>query len=129
MSFNYSSTPYSADEFGRAFTLRPGVRQWFVYLIVAVCLTLMSSIALAEKINLNSANSEALQYIPGIGPGKATKIIETRTALGKFQSIEELDQVPGIGPKLLEAIRQFGVVEGGVSELTEAMKANPPSGG
>ena len=88
---------------------------------------LFSGIALAEKVNLNNAGSEALQYIPGIGPSKAKQIIATRESNGKFKTIDQLIEVPGIGEKLLEAIRKHGVLEGGVSTLTEEMKANPPS--
>ena len=81
----------------------------------------------AEKININKANSEALQYIPGIGPSKAGAILELRNQRGEFKSMTELLEVKGIGEKLLNNIRQYGTLEGGVSELTQKMIDNPPT--
>lgn len=80
-----------------------------------------------EKVNLNTAGSDALQYIPGIGPGKAADIIQAREQKGGFVHIEELLEVHGIGEQILLAIKKYGTLDGGVSELSEAMLQNPPS--
>lgn len=48
-------------------------------------------------INLNTANLTELQKIPGVGEATATKIIEYRKANGKFNSIEEIKNIEGIG--------------------------------
>lgn len=56
-------------------------------------------------ININTADAETLRQLPGIGETKASAIIEHRTANGPFQSVEQLDDVPGIGPATLERIR------------------------
>ena len=87
---------------------------------------LFSGNALAEKVNLNNADAEALEYIPGIGPAKSKEIIALRKANNGFKSVEDLLAVPGIGEKTLEVIRQHGVIDGGVSSLTEEMRQNPP---
>lgn len=80
----------------------------------------------APLINLNTADSEALQYIPGIGPGRAADIIRMREQTGGFKAVEDLLAIPGIGEKRLMEIAKFGSVDGGVSALTEEMVANPP---
>lgn len=51
------------------------------------------------KININTADSAALQEISGIGPATAEKIIAYRTENGAFQTIEDLKNVKGIGEK------------------------------
>ena len=51
------------------------------------------------KININTADSTALQEIPGVGPATAEKIISYRNEQGAFQSIEDLKNVSGIGDK------------------------------
>jgi competence protein ComEA len=59
----------------------------------------------AGPVNLNSAGIEQLETLDGVGPVTARKILEYRTAHGGFRSIEDLAQVPGIGPKRLAAIK------------------------
>ena len=51
----------------------------------------------SEKININTAGSEELQKLKGIGPVLAERIIEYRSANGSFTSIEEIMEVDGIG--------------------------------
>lgn len=63
-------------------------------------------ISLGIPIGLNSASSEDLEAIPGIGSELATRIINYRDTVGKFQSVDELDKVEGIGRKKLFNIRR-----------------------
>lgn len=58
-------------------------------------------------VSLNSATLEQLDELPGIGPVTAEKILAYREEHGAFQSIDELDAVPGIGPARLEELRQL----------------------
>lgn len=55
-------------------------------------------------IDLNTASLEELQTLPGIGPSKAKAIIEYREK-SKFKSPEEIMNVPGIGQKTYEKIK------------------------
>ncbi len=66
--------------------------------------------ASAEKINLNSATVEQLQSLPGIGPAIAKSIIEYRTKVGKFNRIEEIINVKGVGEKKFQKIKDRLVV-------------------
>ena len=58
-------------------------------------------------ININTATKEQLMTLNGIGEVKAAAIIDYRRENGKFKSIEELDNVKGIGPKIIEKIRAY----------------------
>ena len=57
-------------------------------------------------INLNTATVEQLDTLDGVGPATARKILQYREDHGGFGKVEELAQVPGIGPKRLAAIRE-----------------------
>ena len=59
----------------------------------------------SAPVNLNSATAEQLDTLDGVGPATATKILEWRQAHGGFRSVEDLAQVPGIGPKKLAALK------------------------
>ncbi|WP_070120732.1 helix-hairpin-helix domain-containing protein [Bacillus marinisedimentorum] len=54
------------------------------------------------KVNINMANAEQLQTIPGVGPSKAKMILEYREKNGPFETAEDLLEVSGIGEKSLE---------------------------
>lgn len=54
------------------------------------------------KINLNTADVNKLQEIPGIGPSTAEKIISYRQNNGRFHKIEDLMNISGIGEKTFE---------------------------
>jgi len=58
-------------------------------------------------VNINSAGLDELQRLPGIGPAYAQRIVDYRTEHGRFTSVEQLDNVKGIGPKTLEKLRPF----------------------
>jgi len=63
------------------------------------------------RININTATSEQLQILPGIGEKIAQDIIDYRQKNGPFQSIEELLNVPLIGEKRLDDIADYITVD------------------
>jgi len=56
-----------------------------------------------QKVNLNTATQAELETLPGIGPELARRIIQARQQK-PFTSLEDLDNVSGIGPKMLERL-------------------------
>ncbi len=56
-------------------------------------------------IDLNTASAGELEMLPSIGPATATKIIADRDQNGKYDTIDDLQRVSGIGPKTIEKIR------------------------
>jgi competence protein ComEA len=61
-------------------------------------------------INLNTATLDQLETLPGIGPKVAERIIEHRTKSGGFKRIEELMNVKGIGEKSFLKLKPLIVV-------------------
>lgn len=63
------------------------------------------------KVNINTATEAELTELSGIGAKKAQAIIEYRQVNGSFQSVEQLQEVKGIGLKLFERIKDQVVVQ------------------
>ncbi len=57
--------------------------------------------------DINTADWTELSQLPDIGEALAIRIVESRQNLGPFRSTEDLDRVPGIGPKTLERVRPY----------------------
>lgn len=74
--------------------------------ILTLCVVLMMWTSLAfAGVNINTASESALEAINGVGPTKATAIVKDREENGQFTSKEDLMRVKGVGPKLLEKIK------------------------
>ncbi len=67
----------------------------------------VGSVTGEQRININTAESWLLQALPGIGETKAEAIIAYRESHGLFRDVDELTEVEGIGPGLLDQIRSF----------------------
>ncbi len=71
-----------------------------------------STIALArplapgERIDLDRAGAQEVGRLPRVGPGLAKRIVADREARGPFGGLEGLDRVPGVGPVILQAVRE-----------------------
>jgi len=57
------------------------------------------------KVSVNSASQQQLETLPGVGPSLAQRILDYRSANGSFHSVDELDDVSGIGPATLTRLR------------------------
>lgn len=60
-----------------------------------------------SKVNINTANSEKLQTIPGVGEATAQKIIKYREEKGKFKTKEDIKNVEGIGDAKYEKLKDY----------------------
>jgi competence protein ComEA len=70
-----------------------------------IAVFLMSILSLMAAININTADITTLTHIKGIGPSKAKAIVEYRKKHGRFESVEELIRINGIGKKTFEKIK------------------------
>ncbi|MGI5863932.1 MAG: ComEA family DNA-binding protein [Myxococcales bacterium] len=61
--------------------------------------------ALGLAVDLDALTASELEQLPGVGPTLARRIVETRRRLGGYRAVDDLLEVPGIGPAKLEAIR------------------------
>jgi competence protein ComEA len=59
------------------------------------------------KVNINTATVEQLVEVKGIGEVLAQRIVEYRRAHGVFKSLNELDNVKGVGGKTLEKLLPY----------------------
>ena len=71
-----------------------------------------SSVSTLGVLELNSATLEELDLLPGIGPAKASAIVEERERRGGFADVDGLLEVSGIGEKTLQRLRPYVRVEG-----------------
>lgn len=63
--------------------------------------------SLEQSININTATSQQLQKLPGIGETIANRIIAYRNSKGKFEKIEDLKNVSGIGEAKFNNIKDY----------------------
>ena len=64
----------------------------------------------AQPVDLNTATSEQLEALPGVGPATAQAIIDYRSSHGRFQRVEDLLDVRGIGPAKFATLRPLVTV-------------------
>jgi len=75
-----------------------------IFALFALCLMAFAGFAMAV-VDLNSATSEELQTLKGVGPAKAKAILDYRDKNGPFKSVDDLDAVKGFGAKTVEKLR------------------------
>jgi competence protein ComEA len=63
--------------------------------------------ATGSKVNINTADTTALETLPGIGPSLAQRIVDHRQANGPFGRIEDIMEVSGIGPATFDKIKEL----------------------
>lgn len=86
-------------------------RPLFIFLAASVLYLAFLSAATKKPplkpVNLNTATSEELQQVPGIGPATAEKILLMRKSYGSFKSVDDLLAIKGLGKKRLEKMRKY----------------------
>ena len=95
--------------------------------VLLLCVAFAGATAATKKpplkpVNINTANSEELQQVPGIGPATAEKILQMRKSYGLFKSVDDLLAIRGIGKKRLEKMRKYLTVS-----KSAALSRNGPS--
>ncbi len=71
------------------------------------------------RLDLNRASEEALEALPAIGPVRAAAILRAR-ANRRFESLDDLQRVAGIGPKTSEGLRAWVAVPNAAARVNEA---------
>ena len=110
--------------------MRPSLTR-VLFLALAVCIALaMATLATTKKpplkpININTATSEELQQVPGIGPVTAEKILTMRKSYGRFKSVDDLLAIKGLGKKRLEKMRKYLTV--GKPSTSKQVPKSPPA--
>jgi len=79
----------------------------------------------AKPVNINTATSQELQQVPGIGPATAEKILQMRKSYGAFKSVDDLLAIRGLGPKRLEKMRKYLTVGKAVAPKSPQGTAKP----
>lgn len=81
-------------------------------LLLAAILFFSFTAGAFAAVNLNTATVEQLEALNGIGPAKAQAIVDYRKKNGNFKTVDELNNVPGIGDKTLAKLKPEITVSG-----------------
>lgn len=64
-----------------------------------------------EKVNINTASTEKLDKLPGVGVTRAQYIVEYRESHGGFKTTVEIQNIKGIGPAMYEKMKDMITIE------------------
>lgn len=88
-----------------------------IFLILIFVLFTFSGQVYAGKVDINKADAQTLQEnLTGVGPAKAKAIVDYRRKHGKFNSLDDLMQVPGIGEATIQKNRRNLSLKSGLSK-------------
>ncbi|MEO5573561.1 MAG: helix-hairpin-helix domain-containing protein [Gammaproteobacteria bacterium] len=80
-------------------------------LLVLVSVLAFSTLSFAaDPVDLNTATPEQLETLAGVGPAKAKAIVDYRTEMGKFKTVDDLDNVKGFTKKGIDKLRDQATV-------------------
>ncbi len=85
-------------------------------LAVIMMLALSLNLTAAEPININSADKQTLMQVKGIGEKRADAIIAWREKNGPFKAVDQLTEIDGIGPSLVETNKELLTVGSNTSQ-------------
>jgi len=107
------------------------IRGWITAGALAATLAVASqalAVSTEEKqININTASAGELAGLKGIGDAKAKAIVEHREKSGPFKSVDDLENVKGIGDKLLATLRPQVTVGSGLEGNAAAAAPAAPA--
>ncbi len=81
--------------------------------------------AVSKPLDLNAADRTELLQLPGVGPNMADAILTHRQTVGRFESVDDLSEVKGVGDKTLAKLRPLLSVEDGGVERLERKRPDP----
>ena len=110
----------------RAPSLRVVFCVWLIFFLVCTVATAKKKPP-GKPVNINTANSEELQQVPGIGPATASKILQMRKSYGAFKSVDDLLAIRGLGEKRLDKMRKYLTVGRGAPSSNPASPNKPAS--
>lgn len=102
---------------------RKALLAWGLWLGVALALPGLASTV--GVVNINTASASELELLPGVGAQRAAAIVALREKRGGFRRPEDLIEVEGIGPAMLERMRPHLATEGS----TTARRVRPKTPG
>jgi competence protein ComEA len=91
-------------------------------LVLALILSFSFALNAFAVVNLNTATQEQLETLNGVGPAKAQAIIEYRKKNGNFKTVDDLNNVPGIGDKTLAKLKPELTVSGAAPAAAPSAK-------
>lgn len=96
--------------------------------LLGCLLGLWFTISVAAPLDINTATAAELATVmQNVGPKKAEAIVAWREQNGPFKSVDELEKVPGIGPKIVEANRDRLTVDTPAASATPAPAMPAPA--
>ena len=87
-------------------------------------LTGAARLSVGLPLDINEEDGSSLSILPGIGPKKGAAVEAYRRENGRFQSVDELAEVRGIGPKTVERLRSWVVCGGDQSGRAQSEASN-----
>jgi competence protein ComEA len=117
---------YSTAMIWRSLAARGFLSFWFLaFFLSAAVFPATTKKPPLRPININTANAEELQLVPGIGPATAEKILQMRKSYGAFKSVDDLVAIRGIGKRRLDKMRKYLTV-GKAAAAKSAQPQQPP---
>ena len=103
------------------------MKKWNRTLTTLILAVLFAGVAAAAAeqegvVNINTASTEQLAFLPRVGPALAGRIVEFRDSNGKFKATDELILVRGIGERTYELLKPYVTIDGKTT-LTEPVSS------